>query len=117
MKNYEINHLSNDHLKLIYLVSYLRRELKESFKKCPITENQLKLVDKRSFRLDGLIFKKASSDLFDGDLENIEELHLAESSIGKKLNTDVFQNFKSLQLLDLEYNGITSLPDGVFNNH
>lgn len=115
-KSYEINQLSNDHLKLLYLISNLRRESKESFKKCSITELQLNLADERMFQLDWLIFKKEGFNLFEGSLANIERLGLGFCSIGEKLNSDTFQNLKSLSYLSLGSNEITYLPDGVFNN-
>ena len=83
---------------------------------CPITELQLNLADERIFQLDGLIFKKTSLDLFEGSLANIERLDLGFSSIGEKLNSDLFQNLKSLKFLNLGNNEITSLPDGIFND-
>jgi len=103
-------------LKLLYLISNLRRESKESLKKCSITELQLNLADERIFQLDGLIFEKEGFDLFEGSLANIERLGLGFSSIREKLNSDMFQNLKSLRLLDLGHNEITSLPDGIFDN-
>ena len=100
-------------MKLLYLISNLRRE---SFKNSPITEFQLNLADERTFNLDGLKFTDAGSDLFDGSLANIEKLDLSLSSIEGKLNSDLFQNLKSLRELELFGNEITSFPDGVFNN-
>ncbi len=102
-------------MKLIYLISNLRRESKESFKKNPITEIELKLIDKCIFRLDGLKFRKASSDLFQENFANIQKLDLTMSSIENQLNPDMFQKL-TLRKLYLRHNEITSLPDGIFNN-
>ena len=55
--------------------------------------------------------------LFDGTEDTLEEIYLSHNMLGDNLNpvfsTDEFRNLKYLRVLDLSYNGLAGISEGL----
>ena len=59
----------------------------------------------------------SAARLFDGTEDTLEEIYLSHNMLGDNLNpvfsTDEFRNLKYLRVLDLSYNGLAGISEGL----